>query len=310
MALVIGSLASHILHPEMWITYNDVDLVMWDDEFSETWLPMPGRWTVAGHDKWLGKLQGRLVEVTTVQRGSNSTNADLLTREQFPCQVTKFAGQSLNVCPMDWLYGLKYSHRFKPGPHFEKTRRDIHLMESLGNSVTHKFGPLSNGPWASWVMRREKETYTRGSPKLNVMKRDFFSDAHGVEYTYDHDSIHKAMALENGVPAYESYKEPGAEVMCSKVMWDALPQRVRLNGVIEECCVLALERSQIPHAGKSSPRDSFRRALQAVCTTVTSGWFRDFAYKEYFTVLGLYRDDYVDRFQKGLEAGIVRKLTP
>lgn len=307
MALVIGSLASHILHPEMWITYNDVDLVIWDDEFQNVWLPMPGRWTVAGRNKWLGKLQGHLVEVTTVPRDANNTNVDLLqtaARQKF--DTTLFGGQPVQVCSMGWLYVLKYSHRFLKGPHFEKTRRDIHLMESLGED---EVGWLDDPAMAykGWLARREAETYTRRHPNLNVMKRDFFSDAHGVHYIYDHDSIHKAMALENGVPAYEAYKEPGAEVMCSKDLWDRLPQRVRLNGVLEECYVLALERSQIPHPGESSPRDSFRRALQAVCTTVTSGWFRDFAYEEYFTILRLYNDDYVLRFEKGLNAGIVKK---
>lgn len=300
MALVIGSLAAHIHHPEIWTDYLDVDLVMCQDEFLDQWAQV-GRWVPTSPTTWVGQLQNRVVEVTTAQPGDGSTDAELLDIYSGGGGgiTTRFGGHDLCVAEMPHLYTLKISHRYLAGPHFEKTRRDIRAMEELGYRQYHP---------DSWLNRREAETYKRRHPRLDVSKRDFFSDAHGVEYRYDHDSIHRAMA-HGDRPAYQEYQVPGAEVQCSRRLWDACTQETRLLGVLEECYVLALERSQIPHPGASSPRDSFRRALRAVCTTVTSGWFREFAYEHYYNVLRLYRDDYVQRFQAALERGTVLPAT-
>ncbi len=82
----------------------------------------------------------------------------------------------------------------------------------------------------------------------------------------------------------------------------------RLYGVLEEAYVLALERSQIPFAGKVTPRQSFDIAIEKVCTSITSGWFREFAWENYDKVVELYRDDYVEKFKAGVDKGIVKKL--
>ena len=43
-------------------------------------------------------------------------------------------------------------------------------------------------------------------------------------------------------------------------------------------------------------------ALMKVCTSITSGWFREYAWENYDKVLDLYNelgeDDYVQRFQR------------
>ena len=104
------------------------------------------------------------------------------------------------------------------------------------------------------------------------------------------------------VPAYTKYMKDGAQVMTSKDKFFAANEFVRLLGVYEESCVLALERSQIPHDFKPSPRYSFELALMKVCTSITSGWFREYAWENYDKVLDLYNelgeDDYVQRFKR------------
>ena len=75
----------------------------------------------------------------------------------------------------------------------------------------------------------------------------------------------------------------------------------------EEACVLALERSMIPFDFKPNPHKSFATALEKVATSITSGFFREYAYRNYHAVLNLYnasgRDQYVAKFLKALEAG-------
>ena len=149
------------------------------------------------------------------------------------------------------------------------------------------------------LKKREAETYNYAHPNLNVSSNDFFKGDE-VPYIYDHDSIHEAIAL-LGEPAYKQYMKDGSEVMTSKEKFFAAPEHVRLLGVYEESCVLALERSQIPFGDEVSPKESFVMALSKVCTSITSGWFREYAWEQYGAVMHFYHamgeDDYVNRFK-------------
>ncbi len=223
---------------------------------------------------------------------------------------------------------IKLSHRYKRNsPHFHKTMTDIHwLREKLGENYVAYFLGL---PLNTEIMKlREAESYTYAHPKLNVTSKDFFT-GDGVNYVYDHDSIHLAVALDSYVqwgqpcpdgkvgclvahgkrvfsPAYTKYMKEGSEVMTSKAKFFSVPEQVRLYGVYEESCVLALERSQIPHGlgkeGGPTARWSFEMALMKVCTSITSGWFREYAWENYQKVLDLYNElgenDYIERFNK------------
>ena len=189
---------------------------------------------------------------------------------------------------------LKLSHRFKKdSPHFLKTMRDVQAYKAAGIVLTPELENL-------WLPQREAETYTYNHPKLDVSKGEFFS-GDGVRYVYDHDTIHEAVALMDW-PAYQNYMQDGAEVLTSSQLFFALPEHTRLNGVYEEACVLALERSQIPFDFKPDPRYSFELALMKVCTSITSGWFRWYAWENYDKILDLYNqlgeNDYVERFKK------------
>ncbi len=215
---------------------------------------------------------------------------------------------NVQIATVDQLYTLKMSHRYlKNSPHFLKTMRDIRLMRAAGAKV-----------WsADWLKRREDETYWYKHPKLNVEKKDFFG-GDGVEYVFDHDSVHRAVAhciipgfKDDVVPAYTLYMKDGEQVQTSKKkFFEGVSEKVRLWGVLEEAQVLALERSQIPFRGKVDAKRSFDIALMKVCTSITSGWFREFAWENYEKVQALYEPDYVTRFWKAVDDGIVRKLEP
>lgn len=152
-----------------------------------------------------------------------------------------------------------------------------------------------------------KETYSYQHPKLNRKKSEFFNPDAGVQYIYDHDSIHEAMK-HGDKPAYSYFKPDEAEVLTSRKMFEALPYEVRLNAVLEESYVLALERSQIPHP-KSDPEWSFLTALEKVCTSITSGWFREFAWENYHQAVNRYDPNYVEWFRYGLARGVVKPFT-
>lgn len=192
----------------------------------------------------------------------------------------------------DELLMIKMSHRFKKdSPHFLKTVHDIHRLKKAGAKITDGLKPI--------LKLREKETYTYSHPNLNVSKSEFFNNDQ-VPRKYDHDSIHEAVKLFDR-PAYTFYMEEGQDVMTSKEKFNALPEVIKIAGVYEEACTLALERSQIPNNFTNiNPEFSFLMALEKVCTSMTSGWFREFAWDKYFVVRRLYENmgktDYITRF--------------
>ncbi len=84
-------------------------------------------------------------------------------------------------------------------------------------------------------------------------------------------------------------------------------EAVRLAGVLEESYVLALERSQVPFKGKLAPKTSFMIALEKVCTSITSGWFREYAWENYNKVLALYDPNYVKKFWEAVDNEVVKQ---
>lgn len=181
---------------------------------------------------------------------------------------------SLNI-----LYMLKMSHRYKKNsPHFLKTMLDIRLMRLAGAEIQEEH--------RAFYKRRMDATYWYAHPNLNTNKAEFFNPDDSF-YIYDHDSIHETVAVLD-TPAYTRYAVDGAEVLSDKQKFFAGPEADRLYGVYEEACVLALERSQIPRQFQLDPDWSFKMALMKVCTSITSGWFREYAWENYERVLDIY----------------------
>jgi hypothetical protein len=206
------------------------------------------------------------------------------------------------VPSLDVLYLLKLSHRYKKdSPHFKKTLDDIMFMRMLGAKIRPEH--------EEFFKQREKETYTNSLPKLNVSRADFFdSNVTGVVQIFQHDSVHEAVKhLEH--PAYEYFKPDTAEVMCSKDMFEKCSDEVKLYSVVEEAMVLAIERSLSVFPGKKTPKEAFDMALMKVCTSITSGWWREFAWTNYYRVQELYHDDYYDKFlEKAARGEVLRNL--
>lgn len=198
------------------------------------------------------------------------------------------------VASMEDLYWIRESHKYlKNSPHFQKTR------VALGRLSKYKV--LGQQP--KWYKALEKYHYNYSHPALNVSKESFFKDDF---YVYDHDSIHKAVAIESE-PAYLAFLKQGAEVECSRELFENLVYTHRLRAVIEESLVLAIERSLVPHPGKLTLQQAYDKALEKVCTSITSGWFREFAYDNYqlceYKVMSIVIERCYNNFKSALEAG-------
>jgi hypothetical protein len=246
--------------------------------------------------KFLSVWDGMPVELEV---GLLNNSTDVLLNRHYD-QTAKLPFGEAQVADLNTLLTLKMSHRYlKNSPFFNKTMEDIKFLRSKGAFVPEELKQT--------LKLRETETYTYKHPSLKQGKETFFEEKETF-YVYDHDSIHRAVAL-GEAPAYTYYIEDGAEVNCSKQSFYAVSQEIRLRGVLEESYVLALERSQIPFNWEPAPLDSFLKALEKVCTSITSGWFREFAWENYDTVKGMYNPDYIDKFKKSLSEGKILPFT-
>lgn len=208
---------------------------------------------------------------------------------------------------LDILFAIKDSHKYKKfgntSDHvFWKTAQDWFLMKHMGATIRPEL--------VEFHKLREQESYmAQRHPKLNVSKDAFFKDD-AIEYVYDHDTIHQSVCLFER-PAYTYYMVDGEQVKCSKEKFFAVSEDIRLAGAMEEGLVLALERSLVPH-GTWSPDKAFRFAYAKVCSSITSGWFRQYCYQHIPEVLKLYEKtskNYWEKFQSDVQSGLVKPFT-
>ncbi|AJD81939.1 hypothetical protein YenMTG1_130 [Yersinia phage vB_YenM_TG1] len=296
MLLVIGSRA---LYNEGLISINDVKNSDWDFIADEPdWIDFKSKMfgtevKVANPDvrAFMCMHGGKEThfEAYIVPEGyTSNSNAMLLNYADYKIKQDRMSG--FHWATPDMCLAIKLSHRYKKNnPFFEKTQHHIRFLRNKGIILNKQLERI--------VEVREKETLSYAHPVLDVSKDAFFKDD---IYTYDHDTIHEAIALIDQ-PAYKYYMKDDSQVMTSKEKFMALPKEIQLAGVYEEACVLALERSQIPNNFKPGSELSFKMALEKVCTSITSGWFREFAWENYFVVMAMYKklgpNDYVKRFK-------------
>lgn len=233
------------------------------------------------------------IEFELVEPGTSSEIIQQLVENNSESIETPFGW----VPTFDLLFTIKKSHRYlKNSPHFWKTLADYHIMKRLGAKVRPEY--------EAFLKAREKETYWYKHPKLNVTKDDFFKDD-AIEYVYDHDTIHQSVARFDK-PAYLYYMKDGEQVLTDKAKFFSAPQEIQLAGVVEEAAVLAIERSLVPHPGVWSPQYAWKFALSKVCSSITSGWFREFAYENALDILKLYPERYWEKFQDDVKSGLVK----
>lgn len=200
------------------------------------------------------------------------------------------------VPEVEYLYAIKRSHIHRP---LNFSKHIIHL---------HKLKPLVSFPLSdecrNFLKERTRLTKLKWpdrTPSLNKSNDEFFDDYVKKEYVHDH--IHVIVAL-NDAPIYERMKKDFTQAKCEKDMWDNLTHQDKVWCVQEEAMVIALERFVIP--GKLNPRISYLKAVEKICTTLTSGWFRDFAIDNWDQVIDNV-PDYVSIFNVAVAEGRIKK---
>jgi hypothetical protein len=283
---------------------KDLDFVMNWSTYSN-WIKMikQNHTVLACYPSSKGKKQivkykaGDKIQIVEIEIAWKDSTAEMILDRYTTYEDLHFGDQFIyTVATLNNLYELKMSHRFlKNSPHFHKTMKDIQLMKEAGAEIED---------WDFYDIR-EKETYNYGHPALNVKKDEFFKDE--SFYVYEHDDIHSAVKI-GEYPAYKDILSDNQEVKCSLTKWMNLSDQQKLNCALEECYVLSLERGLIPNDFKTDPKNTFDIALMKVCTSITSGWFREWCYDNYHLIKESYNGDYIVKFKNALQLNLIRNF--
>lgn len=293
--VVIGSNAINYHIKDFRKKPSDIDLILTQDyvhSFISTLKNLKIAKPINGGKKYFIQTDEQRYEIDIIQDNTKKKLYEYIINDKNSIIEDNFVYPSLDV-----LFSIKNSHKYKKNsPHFLKTMNDIIFLKNFGCNIPDNFQEL--------YKELEKYFYNYSHPKLNQNKKDFFTDS--VNYIYDHDDIHQAVKILEK-PAYQYFIKDNEEILCDKNKFFNCSENIRLNAVLEESYVLSLERSIIPFETEYKRKEVFDHALMKICTSITSGWFRAFAYENYFKVQELYSDDFVEKFKKSLNEGKIKK---
>ncbi len=247
--------------------------------------------------------QRYVYEIETEQQPSSAWLLDHAARFQAQTYCDPFGNEFVVPC-QELLFLTKKSH-INMNVHFDKNMADFHALKEGINP--EKIGNLS----AFFDLRHmeAKERYRYRHPKLNVTNETFFDRSKTVVgYVFVHDDIHEAVKHFER-PVYEMIKKNMGRAWCEKEMFFDLPLDTQIKCVQEEAYVIAIERFIALQKGPYEDLFmAYKDALRRICTTLCSGFFRDFAVNHYFELLRAYDASFFKRFQTALKEGAVRRI--
>lgn len=213
--------------------------------------------------------------------------------------------------PLEMLYSLKLSHIHFPTKieKFEKHVKDLCLLHKAVNGID-----VIPEITKKYFIETENRLGKLRTPKLAKTSKDFFEQSKDyVQSVFIHDSIHIAVAHKEK-PMYEYMQPDSNSAYCSEKMWNNFTHLEKMQCVLEEAYVIALERKILPLIyGKTNKyitaEDAIRWSLMRICTNLCSGWFRHFATTNYTEIYNMYNKDYVHDFLVKVDQGLVKEAT-
>ncbi|CAB4416275.1 unnamed protein product [Rhizophagus irregularis] len=109
-----------------------------------------------------------------------------------------------------------------------------------------------------------------------------------VQTRVPHDDLHELVKYGDH-PIYQGLKDDQSRAWIKKSLFEKLDYQTKINCVKEEAMAIALERYLIPMISNNQ-ENSYKLALIRICTTLTKGWFRQFAIDNYPRLANLDKD--------------------
>jgi len=220
----------------------------------------------------------------------NNDEFDAYTSED---AVIDFKGKKVYVLNLKGLAIIKRSHLWRD-MYFSKhiTQWHKHLVRSYYTFSSEDHALLNQR------IEMTAKAFPQGNPNLNQSVKDFFDDA--VTKKYDHDYLHELFAHQEK-PMYTKLQTDSSKAWCNQALWNKLSYNEKLQCIAEEAYVISVERFLVPAGWDFYAKLAFNLAVNKICTTLCSGWFRDFAIDNYPEVLGIFDKSKVEYVKLVLE---------
>lgn len=303
--IIVGSKALKFYFPNIDRHINDVDVIGTNQDLNFLIKKLKPKQILVS-DKIT-----TLKEIQNSDTIFNTKNVEILMVDESEAltKYLEFSKPEIRVeyAPLEVLYSLKKSHIHFP------IKFDKHILDyCLLNDFFNGYDKLSEITKLNF-----KETENRlgklKTPSLNKSVKQFFGQSEGyVKSHFIHDDIHKVVAHYDK-PIYESLQKDATLAKCEKDLWNLLSFEDKCKTVLEEAYVIALERKIIPALFGGKPWTDSEKALDwafmRICTTLCSGWFRQFATDNYFRIKEFINKDYVELFLTKYQNGEIKKIT-
>jgi len=239
-------------------------------------------------------INGEKLEIELLTHNSSNELIDVIADNK----IIKIFGIETRVANLPTLMMIKKAHLNWPIAWW-KHIKDYHDIKNQNPEVLeihHKILKL-----------RMKETEARQKklvkPNLMVSNEEFFGKSQRViGRLYKHDDLHFSTCFYDR-PLYEKLKYDKSLAWCDQQLFNTLNYLDKVRCVQEEAFAIALERKIIPALNDGQKIDTisaFCYAIERICTTLTSGWFRSFA-QENVPQIMKHNVDFVGRFLSFLE---------
>ncbi len=298
--LIVGSKALKHHFPNISRNINDIDIIGYTDDLPYLKNLLKPKSIIRG------KYTILLKDITNKTDFYDTKNVELLIADNSDSLKLYLNYDTESIfASKEVLFSLKSSHIHYPIK-FKKHISDYCLLFDYFKGIDM----LSH-----ITILHEKETEQRigklKTPSLDKSVQDFFGQSKEyVKSYFIHDDIHKVMSHYDK-PLYERMQKDYSLAKCDKKLWFEFSYEDKCKCVLEESYVIALERKILPMlfgGGKGyTSQEAFNWALMRICTTLCSGWFREFATVNYFKIKDRMDNNYVEKFLTAYENGDITR---
>jgi len=186
----------------------------------------------------------------------------------------------LRVPSIKILYLIKRSHIYWP-VHWEKNITDLHWLD-LRFPRPHEYD-FHEQRFFELRFQETAEKFGNKKMNLNQTNDEFFAkSAKFVGRVLPHDRIHEILKIFDA-PVHTMAKQDQSKALMDKDLFFKLSDQYQIAAIKEEAMVIGTERVLMPkffrheHIDMDDIRAAYFYGLKRVSTTLTSGWFREFA---------------------------------
>jgi len=298
--IIVGSKALKHHFPNLNREVSDIDIIGYSDDLNPLINTFKPTEVIKGKNTYILKNIQNKTDIY------DTKNIELLLADDSKAlqMVLEYNKESL-YAPKEVLFSLKSSHIHYPIK-FNKHIKDfcflfdyfkgIDMLSEI--TIIHK-------------KEIEKRLGKLKTPSLNKSVEEFFGQSKDyVKSYFVHDDIHRVMSHYDK-PLYQKMQKGGNLAMCDKNSWFRFSYEDKCKCVLEEAYVIALERKILPMlfgGGRGyTNQEAFDWALMRICTTLCSGWFREFATVNYFKIREKMDINYVEKFLTAYENGNITR---